>query len=345
MDLEFDDAQQSLRESFRQYLRRACGTGVVRAAEPLGYDAELWRGLNDMEAVGMAAPEDSGGGATLLDLAIVSAECGRVMAPVPFVESVVATRLLGRCGGPVASPWLDRQVAGSAIVTIALHAPVAGVCRLVPAAAVADAAIVYDGDVLRLVDAPPESRQLVGNLADLPLADLPLGESVVLADGARAAELYAQARREWRALTATALVGLAQAAHERTTDFVQVRTAFGVQIASFQSVAHKLASLITVIEGARLLAFKAAWAADAVGTDHDRFPALATMSLTNATEVARQTTSGGLHLHGGLGFTREHDIQLFLRRAKGWPLVLADPQRLYQDLADDLYGPRRAQAS
>src|ERR1700752_905726 len=92
MDLDFDDAQQSLRESFRQYLRRACDTGVVRAAEPLGYDAELWRGLNDMEAVGMAAPEDSGGGATLLDLAIVSAECGRAMAPVPFVESVVATR-------------------------------------------------------------------------------------------------------------------------------------------------------------------------------------------------------------------------------------------------------------
>ena len=103
-DFTLGDEQRALREAFASFLVRECPSERVRAAEPLGFDEKLWRQFVEMRAVAMGVPAGDGGdGAGLVELALVAEEVGRSLAPVPFVETAVAARLLSRCGpsGPV----------------------------------------------------------------------------------------------------------------------------------------------------------------------------------------------------------------------------------------------------
>jgi len=156
----------------------------------------------------------------------------------------------------------------------------------------------------------------------------------VLASGPEAVAAYELARAEWQLLMAGALVGLAQSAIELGADYAQQRHAFGVLIAWFQTVQHRLADAITDLEGARLLAYEAAWAADERRADAR---ALAAMAFLFSSEVAFRVAADSLHLHGGYGYTLEYDIQLYFRRAKAWPLALGDPKNGYQSLATLLF--------
>jgi alkylation response protein AidB-like acyl-CoA dehydrogenase len=125
------------------------------------------------------------------------------------------------------------------------------------------------------------------------------------------------------------------------------RYQFGVPIGSFQAVQHGLADLPALIDGARLLTHKAAWAGDEPGPgvcDVDDctitdFDSLAGMAFVFAAETATRATDRSLHFHGGYGFSEEYDIQLYYRRARGWALVLDDPSRECLRLADRLFGP------
>ena len=137
-------------------------------------------------------------------------------------------------------------------------------------------------------------------------------------------------------LTAGALVGLAGAALELGVEYAKQRQQFGVPIGSFQALAHRLADVATAVEGAQLLAREAAWAADEGEADA---VALARMAFLFAARAAQDTTAAALHVHGGYGFTLEYDVQLYLRRAKAWPLALGDPRRGTLHLADALFGP------
>ncbi|WP_075894553.1 acyl-CoA dehydrogenase family protein [Actinomadura sp. CNU-125] len=122
----------------------------------------------------------------------------------------------------------------------------------------------------------------------------------------------------------------------RTRRRLRHRTrAFGILIGGFQTVQHRLADDATALEGARLLARKAAWAHD---TGEPDAGALATMALLFAAETAFTTASDSLHMHGGYGYTLEYDVQLYFRRAKAWPLVAGDPRAAYAGLPRRLYG-------
>jgi alkylation response protein AidB-like acyl-CoA dehydrogenase len=167
------------------------------------------------------------------------------------------------------------------------------------------------------------------NHAAMPIAERSL-------DGAArigAADGYGAAVDEWRLLTAGALVGVAARALELGVDYVKERHQFGVPIGSFQALQHLLADLPGMIDGGRLLTHKAAAAADADGTSWDT-ARLAAMAFLFATQTAQLATDRSLHVHGGYGYTVEYDIQLYHRRARGWPLVLDDPAREHQRLAD-----------
>ena len=157
----------------------------------------------------------------------------------------------------------------------------------------------------------------------------------MLASGDAARALHEGALDEWRVLTAGALVGLAGAALELGVEYAKQRQQFGVPIGSFQALAHRLADVATAVEGAQLLAREAAWAADEGEADA---VALARMAFLFAASAAQDTSAAALHVHGGYGFTLEYDVQLYLRRAKAWPLVLGDPRRGTLQLADALFG-------
>jgi alkylation response protein AidB-like acyl-CoA dehydrogenase len=104
-----------------------------------------------------------------------------------------------------------------------------------------------------------------------------------------------------------------------------------VPVGTFQAVQHGLADVATKTEGAQMLARKAAWAAD---RGEDRWRLLAAMACANAADVAQQAAAVSLHYHGGYGFTLEYDIQLYLRRAKGWTLALGDIDEQWQAIGE-----------
>ncbi len=333
MDLRLTDEQEQLVEALASLYRRHAAPERVRAAEPVGFDKALWDQLLELGVVAMAVGEDDGGwGGSPVDLALAAEQQGRAVAPAPAVEAQVAARLLARIGRDELGPAL----AGERLVTVALHPAASGRALAVPAAAVADDALVLDGDRLLLV--PLEgARSPFGNLGSMPLADVDLGGAgvQVVASGADAVAAHDAALDDWLRLSAAALVGVAAKALEIVVAYVKERTAWGVPIGSFQSVAHRLADVATALDGARLLAYEAAWAVD---DDPARAPELAALAFAFAGETARDVTDRALHYHGGYGFMMEHDVQLHWRRARAWAGVWGEPRAAYQRAADRRYG-------
>lgn len=332
MDLDLDDTQQMLVDSIGSLLDKQAAPEDVRAAEPLGFDPVLWASLGDLGLVPMAVAEDAGGwGASVLDLSLVSECLGRRCVPAPVIEAQVAARALARLGSPRVAEVLDGGVA-----TVALHPAVHGVARAVPAGAVADLVIARRADDVVLVADAPAPPQ-VGNLADLPLADVDLGDATALASGAGAAAVHDAAVDDWLLLTAGALVGLAESALGLAVDYAKQRHAFGSPIGSFQGIAHPLADVATRVEGARLLVREAAWSVDAAHADAGE---RACSAFAFASEVARQSTYWGVHTLGGYGVMDEYDAQLYFRRARGWAGVFGDSDAAYRRSARHRYGPR-----
>jgi alkylation response protein AidB-like acyl-CoA dehydrogenase len=334
VDLDFTADQQALRETVREFFRKESPTAVVRAAEPLGFDEVLWRKAVDLGLAAIAVPEDQGGGgAGLVELAIAAEVLGETLAPVPLIEAAVANRLLASFAD---APTLEPVAAGERLATLALHPARGGVAALVPAGAVADLVAVLRDDELLLVERPVDLTPAVPNLGSMPLADwLVPADATVLATGPAAVAAHRAAVSQWRALTAVALVGLAQKALEIGVEYVKQRRAFGVLLASFQTIQHRLADDATAVEGAGTLSYQAAWAHDVGSGDAEN---LATASFLFASETAFRVASESLHFHGGYGYTLEYDIQLYFRRAKAWPLVAGDRRAAYADLARRLYG-------
>jgi alkylation response protein AidB-like acyl-CoA dehydrogenase len=200
---------------------------------------------------------------------------------------------------------------------------------------VADEAVVLDGDRLVLV-ALEGARTIVENLGSLPLADVTVGpDAPVLASGPAALAAFEAAVDDFLFLTAAALVGTGARALEIGVEYVKERKAWGVPIGSFQSVAHRLADSATALDGARLLAYEAAWA---VTEDPGRAAELAAMAFAFAAETARDASYRSLHYHGGYGFMMEYDVQLYYRRARAVANVYAEPAAVYRRAADKRYG-------
>jgi alkylation response protein AidB-like acyl-CoA dehydrogenase len=322
MDLNLSDEQQQLVDAFGGLYAKESSTERVRAAEPLGHDADLWDRLKENGALEMAVDEAAGGwGASLLDLALVAEQHGRFLGSAPLIEAQVAARLLARLDSDAARAALGPALAGQRLVTVALHPPKNGVLTLVPSGAVADDVVYLDGDELRLaaIDDAGKGRTAVKNIGTLPLADLTVpAATTVLASGPQARQAFDEALTEWMVLMANALVGLAARSIEIGVDYVKERKAFGVPIGSFQAVSHGLADAATATEGASLLAREAAWSADP-DAQPERTPELAALAFGFSSDAAREASYRSEHYHGGYGFMLEYDIQLYFRRARAWP--------------------------
>lgn len=336
MELRLRDEQVALRESYDALLEKAATSERLRAIGSVGFDPDLWTKFCRMGAPGIAVAESDGGdGAGLAEAAVIAEQVGRHVAAVPFVDVCVATRLLARCGSPLVSEVLS----GNLIATVGLRPAAGGEFRFVPSGSIADVVLGLDGEDLVAVRTGGSTVPLA-NLADLPLAHRAAsGEREVLASGAGAITLHQQALEEWRALAAALLVGIAGRALEIGIAYTKERTAFGSPLAAFQTIGHGLADCLTLVEGARIIAQKAAWSFD-VGTPEAH--TLAEMAFYFAAETAETVAGRSLHFHGGYGFMLEYDVQLYYRRAKAWSLLHGDRQQLLDSVADHLYGPAQA---
>jgi alkylation response protein AidB-like acyl-CoA dehydrogenase len=327
MDLNPSEEQQQLVDTFGSFYAKECPVERVRGAEPTGHDSELWSRLREMGALDMAVDEASGGwGASVLDLALVAEQHGRHLAPAPLIEAQVAARLLARLGGEAATETLDGALREDRLVTLALHPPRDDLLTMVPAGGVADQVVFRDGDRLFCLEIAGE-RGPSPNIASMPVADLATGPTAVeLVSGAVAVSHFERARDEWLVLMANALVGIGARSLELGVGYAKERHAFGVPIGSFQAVAHGLADVATALDGGTLLAREAAWAAD---EEPERARELAAFSCAFCAETARKATARSLHYHGGYGFMLEFDVQLYFRRATGWPAVFGEPASMY----------------
>ncbi len=334
-DLLYSDVEEDLRSSVRSLLAdRSPWSHVLKRAETSDtYDVELWRALAvDMGLAGLLIPESLGGaGASAREAAVVLEELGRAVAPVPFLGSaVVATTALLRCGDTELLPLLasgDRTAAlvvpfsartGGGFSVTADGDRLTGRITSVADALPADVLLVPTADGLFAVDAsadgvtvtPVVSLDLTRQLADVTLAGA-TGRRV--ADGDAASAAVDAALLAGSALLASEQVGVASWCVESTVEYLKTRYQFGRVIGSYQALKHRVADMWVDATQARAVA---RYAADCLATGSDDLPVAAAVAQAFVGPVAVRSAEECVQLHGGIGFTWEYPIHLYLKRAK-----------------------------
>ena len=320
LDYSLSEHHVDLQNAYKQFFKTHCSIETVRAAEPSGFDKNLWERLCAMGATTMALPESCGGdGATLVDLTLVAEEVGRSLAPVPWIDHVCAARLLARLGADTAGIADGEQLAG-----IDARIDNAPGLRLIPTGSIADHIIVRDGDeVVRLTFGTRSAK--VDNLGRLPMAWVDPANAdtrTVVAQGPEALANCELALDEWRLLTASALVGLVEEAMTIAAEFAKSRYTLGVPISTLQAISHPLANMAITVAGGRNLARRAAWFLD---NEPGERAELAPSAFVFMADEAAKAATMAVHIQGGLGVSSEAAATAYLVRARGWPLAAGDP--------------------
>ncbi|HEX7819268.1 MAG TPA: acyl-CoA dehydrogenase [Sphingobium sp.] len=345
MNFEPTADQLMLVESFARFLNEESSMGRVRAALPLGFDPALWRGIAEMGGFALRVPEDAGGlGLGLFDAALLMEEVGRTLASGPVAEGIVAARLLGLLGE---SEWLGRLVAGDVVVSLALRDAAVQGRQWVSGGAAVDAVLTLRGETVVLVSLEKGAVPAEENLAFSALGEVDLSAGgIAIATGADAIATFRACVEEWKLLVAAGLAGLSREALKLAATYANERKQFGQLIGTFQAISHPLADLYCAVDGGRFLVWKAIRdIADgqygAIGSEEAG--ASISLALWWNTDASARTVTQALHTFGGYGLTTEYDIYLYNLRAKAWPMVAGDPQRLLEEAGRRLYGAEVAQ--
>ena len=363
MDLGLNEVQQMLRSSAQEFLSRECPLTLVRAMEedPRGYTDELWRQMANLGWTGLVFPEQYGGtGGNFLDLAVLLEEMGRSLVPSPFFSTVVLGGLTVLDAGTDAQKQdiLRGICSGDTIMTMALTEPSAS---LEPSGVetVADrvsGGFVINGTKLFVADAQAADQLLIvartssepdpargitlflvpannQGITITPLSTIGSDRQFeVILDRAMlpADSVLGEVGGGWpvvqralqRAITGKCaeMLGGADAVLEMTVEYVKQRTQFGRPVGSFQAVQHHCANMATDVEGSRNIVYQAAWRI-AEGGPADREVSMAKAWVSGAYERVCATAHQS---HGAIGFTKEHDLQLYTRRAKVLELTYGD---------------------
>jgi alkylation response protein AidB-like acyl-CoA dehydrogenase len=337
MNFDFTAEQYTLRDAARAFFAAVCPPAHVRAmwSDDTGRRRGLWRAMAELGLLAVTIPECHGGlGLDEIDLVLVLEEAGRAALPEPLLETAaVAAPLLREAGTPEQQErWLPRIAGGEAIVTVQL----AG-APLVADAHVADLLLAGRGDELHAiprdrftVTACPSmdgARRLFRVAADA-------GDDTRMAGGPNAATAAFQ-----RGATATAAVlnGVSGRLLDMTVAYVAARRQFGRPVGSFQAVQHKLAEALLLVETARPAAWYAAYAIARGLADRGIAAAVAKAA---ASDAAAKANDEALQCHGGIGFTWEHDLHLWLKRGKALEQAYGSARFHRQHLAAGLFASR-----
>lgn len=353
MDLSLTETQDLLRRSARDFLKDECPISLVRRMDEGddGFPADLWRKMAGLGWAGMLVPESHGGfGGSMLDLAVLAEELGRVLAPVPFhATAVIAPLLLQAAGSDDQSAHLLPAIAnGQRVLAYAHTEPdyswgpegvqlkathVDGNWRLdglklfVHDAHAADTLIVLartsngpDGLTLFLVDAMSEGvsvRRVSGWAGERQHAVR--FDRVVVPDAAVLGSVGGgwEAVQEVYPAACVALsafqVGAMQEVYDFTAEYARTRRQFGVAIGTFQRVQDHLIDMVNHLDGARWTTYEAAWKLDEGKAD-----------ATEAASIAQAVSSEGFYqvafhaheVHAGIGASLEYPLWLYTRKAR-----------------------------
>ena len=334
MQLSLPSDSVPVKEMFERFFATESSTERVRAAEPLGFDAALWRELVALDLPFLRVNADAGGsGMSLFDACLMMEEAGRRLASVPLAEAVVALRILGEVGGDTAAQWIDKIRDGETVLTLALHPAVSGKSQLVAGGAVATGILTFDGSQLA-IELPSQALPAPSTLGGSALGVFVpgQGERIVLESSANVGEIWAAGIEEWKILTSAALVGLSRESLTMAAAYACEREAFGQPIGTYQGISHPLAVDVIDADGAALQVW---WTLSAIANGQKDAAANVSMLFWWASRVATNAVAHAIHTFGGYGLSNEYDIQLYHRRAKSWAQVYGDPE------AELLRGGRR----
>ncbi|MDG2003710.1 MAG: acyl-CoA dehydrogenase [Novosphingobium sp.] len=339
MNFELNEDQQMLRDTFARFLDEHSSMARVRSAsEAGGCDDTLWQGLAELGTFSMRVPEETGGlGMGTQDAALVMEEAGRTLATGPIAETILASRLLAMLGSDVA----EEVGAGAKTATLAHRDIAKSPVQWLAGGAHADCVLALDGDDVVLVTLGDNDRKAEENLASNGIGevDLSAASQTVIASGSEATAAFAATIEEWKLLTAAALNGLAREAVRLASEYACERKAFGVQIGTFQALSHPLANFITEIDGGKYFVWKVI---HAIGAGEPEAAAQVPMALWWNARRASVAAIQSLRTFGGYGLTTEYDIHMYNLRAKAWPLLHGDPERLLEEAGRRLYGDEQA---
>jgi alkylation response protein AidB-like acyl-CoA dehydrogenase len=334
MDLEPSSEQRQLMASVAAFVQERMPVERVRAllTQPSSVDPAFWAECGALGLFALGLPEERGGsGGTSVEEALLMRELGRALTPGPVLGTVLASHVLAAAGP-----------AHLAAAVIAGREPVA-------LAVSGDALVVGDrvDGPLDLLDLPgcalvvvvtPECAAVMRtsdlrDVVDVPCLDDGTRLTSAVADGVPAlAVVPAETEAVWirgLVLSAAGLVGLAEAALDATVAHARSRVQFGQPIGAFQAVKHRAADMATAVEGSRALTFLAALAL-AEGRADAAYQALAARTMANRTAI--HVAHDAVQLHGGMGFTFDCDIHLYLKRAHVLSRVLGHQHRHLADL-------------
>jgi alkylation response protein AidB-like acyl-CoA dehydrogenase len=345
-----------LRGTARGFLARRCPPAVVRAiGEGADDGAALRAAVAELGWYGAEVPEAHGGlGGAPADLVVLLEECGRALAPLPLLgTAVLGIGALLEAPPALQEEWLGRAAAGEAVVTAALGGPdgVPGVLD-VSARAAAGGGAVLDGEAGFVCDLPEADAVVVAAAEDggTGLFCVPAGAGGVTIERQRAhdrtrslgrlrlagvevdaerrigepggARALAERLADRGALAVAAdCVGGAERVLEITLEPLRTREQFGRPIGSFQALKHRCADMFLALTGARTAVEHAALA---IERDDER-PAAVSIAKSWASEAYVHIASEGVQMHGGIGFTWEHDMHLHVKRAKLAEVLFGDP--------------------
>jgi len=363
MDLGFSEEQEMLRTSARDFLANECPKDLVRqmADDEKGYTPELWRKMAELGWMGLAFPEEYDGmGMAFFDLIILLEEMGRACLPGPFFSTVVLGGLTVLDAGTEEQKkdLLTKISNGDLIMTVALTEPSArydaasvtvkatpdgddyvinGTKLFVADANVADimvcatrtkeGATPEDGITLFLVDAKSPGiettllKTIAGDkLCEVVFDNVRVPKKNVLGELDKGWPVIERILEKATAALCAQMVGGAEATLEMSVNYAKERVQFGRPIGSFQAIQHHCANMVTDVDGSKYITYEAAWKVS------EGLPATMEVSMAKAwvTQAYQRVTLLGHQIHGGIGFTEEHDMPLYFKRAKAAEATFGD---------------------
>ncbi len=354
MYFDLNDEQQAIRSTAREFLAARYKSERIRALAESehGFEQPDWQEMAELGWPGLALPEEWGGqGLGIVELAVLFEELGFALAPTPLLSSTVAGLALAANGTDQQKErWLRPLASGEARGTVALFdaGTPASIGGFEMEAREEAGGVVLDGEKVLVMDAgaadfllvatadgrrhiveagadgvtitPEKSIDLTRRLYSVRLDGVGVDEDATL-DGGQ--EDYLPVF--WRACVALAAesTGVAQRALEMAVSYAKDRQQFGRPIGSYQAVSHRCAQMLLETENSRSAVYGAAWAADA---DPASLEAPAAMAKAYASDAGWRVPDASIQVHGGIGFTWEHDLHLFLKRGKANAATFGDPR-------------------
>jgi alkylation response protein AidB-like acyl-CoA dehydrogenase len=362
VDFAFSEEQEMLRRSAREFLAKECSPKVVRRLMESedGYDATLWKKIADLGWTALGIPEQYGGVGTFLDLVVVLEEAGRALLPGPFFSTMgLAVPVLLEAGTePQKKEVLGAIAQGAARATLAFTEPTGrwdadgvalkatqsgggwrldGVKTFVPDAHTADYIAVVarsrgggeEGLTLFLIDGRPkgmtikplETMDMTRRWCEVRFDGVQLAADAVMGAPDKAWPALKRALEWATAALCAEMVGGVQKVLETSTEYAKTRHQFGKPIGIYQAVSHKIADMLVLSESGRSATYYAAWAVEADAPDRSL---AASMAKAYVSDAYRKVAGDGIQVHGGIGFTWEHDMHLYFKRAKSSEVTLGD---------------------